>query len=1047
MRISILTNILFTLLIFSGIASNDAFAKPPKGKKKVSLLRKGWDDVTTRNNYYFNANKKYSEMVKNYMKTRTLNYNDTLPFYFYEGVDFSGQKLILDQVIIKTGVVLQRHEYSRWKDNCYDLLGRAYFLKGNYDTALITFQYLVTNMKGKFNNSKSAISQKEVLKAKKAKQKELNKVNDAKKKDMEKRQKEKEAALAKSSAEKKERMEDAAKHKEKDLQAKIKAKEKMLKQKAKGKYKAPVTNSKTATKSGNKKNAGEVMDKVMGGISITPTGKADPKALKEAEAKANAIEAEKARLEQLDVEDSLRKEQEKKDDKLSLWEKIKHKKSRPETLTWLAKTYIARNEMQDAESIISYSQALRRLTRKQKKEIALVNAFYQYKTKKGKIAIEALEEAIPLIKKKTEKTYYQFVLAQWIEQANPSAAIPHYINVRNNTKNEEVDYFALQQIARLYTQGKSDAIDTAYLENEFIKAGKSKLYGAQAHYVLASLQLQRKDTTKAFEHLLKSIQLCGNNAEQRALSLLKWGDISFLQSDYQTATARYDSALLVLPLTYPGHDSLENRKKNLQDLYRYVSTLQQQDSLLKLSALSKAELAEFIKQQQKIENKIERKSARKGGDDATFSSTGLGDNASFDVSQDKFVDKGVWYFYNTDFKSRGFTEFKRVWGDRKLQNNWRRVGANQFGNLANTEDTIASDKTKSATATLKPILKIPETQEEKDISHQIIEESYFSMGKVFWEKFNEEDRSLQAFNQQLSSYPEGKLAPTAIYYVFMMMRTLNNDKEAERYARMLIKDFPEHELTAKVRRLYDTQLIASTEKEKNADEKLYASLYNDFSNGYFENVIEGRKAFSDRFGNDSKLMAKVAFLEALSHAKCGDTATYKKSMAIIAKQYPNSPESTKAKYYLAVAETIGTTPTKDSVVSNTTTEIKEPEIFKISQGTHFILILLKERNANLTPVITSLNTYLETLFPGQKMKATSSFLDNNTPMILIKRFNTIPEGEKCREDLLKNKSQWLTNNETIPLDILLISQDNFKELFIRKNLDVYLKFYQKNYKQ
>lgn len=1047
MRISILTNILFTLLIFSGIASYDALAKPPKGKKKVSLLRKGWDDVTTRNNYYFNANKKYSEMVANYLKTRTLDYNDTLPFYFHDGVDFSNQKATLDQIIIKTGVTLQRHEYSRWKDNCYDLLGRAYFLKGNYDTALITFQYLVTNMKGKFNNSKSAISQKEVLKAKKAKQKELNKVNDAKKKDMEKRQKEKEAELAKSSAEKKERMEDAAKQKEKDLQAKIKAKEKMLKQKAKGKYKAPTTNTKSNTPPANKKSAGDVLDKVMSGISISPTGKADPKALKEADAKAKALEAEKARLEQLNVEDSLQKEQEKKDDKLSLWEKIKHKKSRPETLTWMAKTFIARGEMQDAESIISYSKGLRRLTRKQKKEIALIDAYFQYKSKKGAIAIEALEEAIPLIKKKSEKSYYQYVLAQWVEQANPAAAIPHYIQVRNESKSEETDYFALQQIARLYTQGKAEGIDTTYLEKEFVKAGKSKLFGAQAHYVLASLQLQRNDTTKAYEHLLKSIQLSGSNAEQRALSLLKWGDIAFHQSNYPTASARYDSAMLILPLTYPGHDSLVIRKKNIADISRYFTTLNQQDSLLKLSAMSKTELAEFIKQQQKIENKNERKSARKGGDDATFSSTGLGDNANFDATQDKFVDKGVWYFYNTDFKSRGFNEFKREWGDRKLQNNWRRASANQFANIAGNEPSEETNASKQVSETAKPVFKIPETKEEKDNCHQIIEESYHSMGKAFWEKFKDDDKAIETLDKQTSIYPEGKLAPNALYYAFLIMREKNNDKEAEKYARRLMKEFPDHELSAKVKKLYDSKFTPATEKDKNVDEQLYASLYTDYSKGNYEQVIEGRKAFSENFGNDSKLMAKVAFLEALSLAQCGDTAAYKKSMAIIAKQYPNTAESTKAKYYLAVAETIGATPAKDSAVNKVTPIEKEPEIFKISDGTHFILLLLKDKTVNLTPVITSLNKYLETLYPGQKMKATSSFLDNNTPMVLIKRFTTIPEGENCRENFIKNKSQWLTNNESLSIDILLISQDNFKELFLRKNLDVYLKFYQKNYKQ
>ena len=35
--------------------------------------------------------------------------------------------------------------------------------------------------------------------------------------------------------------------------------------------------------------------------------------------------------------------------------------------------------------------------------------------------------------------------------------------------------------------------------------------------------------------------------------------------------------------------------------------------------------------------------------------------------------KGDWYFYNTSVKSKGFNEFKRVWGKRQNVDNWRRI--------------------------------------------------------------------------------------------------------------------------------------------------------------------------------------------------------------------------------------------------------------------------------------------------------------------------------------------------------------------------------------
>lgn len=48
---------------------------------------------------------------------------------------------------------------------------------------------------------------------------------------------------------------------------------------------------------------------------------------------------------------------------------------------------------------------------------------------------------------------------------------------------------------------------------------------------------------------------------------------------------------------------------------------------------------------------------------------------------------GDFYFYNPLLKSKGFTEFKRVWGTRKLEDNWRR------GDKTST-DEFATEKQK-----------------------------------------------------------------------------------------------------------------------------------------------------------------------------------------------------------------------------------------------------------------------------------------------------------------------------------------------------------------
>ncbi|MBK8351133.1 MAG: hypothetical protein IPL21_05375 [Saprospirales bacterium] len=159
-------------------------AKNKKSKSKYerpNIVKRAWGDLTTRNNYYFNANELFKEIVHNYEFNRTINYNELVPFYFHDGADFSGNQTDLETIERKTGIVLQLHDYSRWRDNAYLLLGKSQYLRKQYDTALITFQYIVTTMKPGKMNLKLEFSNKDRLKYIRKRQKEIEKAAGKKK--------------------------------------------------------------------------------------------------------------------------------------------------------------------------------------------------------------------------------------------------------------------------------------------------------------------------------------------------------------------------------------------------------------------------------------------------------------------------------------------------------------------------------------------------------------------------------------------------------------------------------------------------------------------------------------------------------------------------------------------------------------------------------------------------------------------------------------------------------------------------------------------------
>lgn len=1047
LNIGLIISVLYCFL-FQANALNAQTSKKGKKKKEVSILRKGWDDVTTRNNYYFNAKQIYDEMLKAHDKAAIISYQDTLPYYFHDiPPSLQANSAQLQQIIIKTGVTLQRHDYSRWKDNCYTLLGKAYFLKGEMDSAMVNFQYVSTALRGKFNSKKAAISQKDILKAKSARQKEANKIANDKKKDAEKKQKEKEVETAKSAVDKTKRMEAVAKEKEKELQRKIKAKQKMLKQKAKGTYKAPSSapNASTTTpkpQKKNKKTASGILDKISEGITIDGKGKGGSAAdLKKAEQKVKALQYTKDKLEAANVEDSLTQKQIETINKLTLWEKIKHLQSRPEALVWMTKTFIKQKNYSDAESIIEYSKTLVKLRKSQLKDIHIVRSYYFYNTGQINFAAEALAEAIPYIKKKKEKNYYNFLLAQLTSAKSPQNAYEIYKELYKKAKDEKVSYNALEKMNQLVEAGSVGKEDTAEIVHAFQKFTKSKIVGDQALYILAELALQNGDTTKAIKNLDKALTYTSSLPSQKAKALAKLGDIAYDQYLYKNAYKYYDSAGTFVKIDSTLKKKLTTITNPLKNIVAQQDKAFQQDSLLYLSQLTREELAQYIKDQNKVERKSRRKNDAIGGDDATYVSAGIGSNANFNSSPDQYTSKGQWYFYNVDSRSKGFNEFKQTWGERPYINDWRRAEAIQQNTLGITD--LVKQKNDTATTPINvPVLNIPSTKEEIEAAHNILADSYIKRANYFFYDLKDSKAALIYLDSLIQRFPDHSLVPTAYYSKMLILTELDQIKAAEQIAELLIQKYPDHEMTQKILKNRSIKYVKKDEQSSSQADVYYASLYELYQNGKYAEVLKGKLDFYQKFPQSNALFPKVNFLEALSLVQLGQKDEYRKTLENIILLYPNTPEGTQAKTYLSSLLLI--TQKDAPKVEIVETEQKD-YIYNYAEGSHFIMILLQDRKLNNANLVEAINTEMETNFPNQRIKGSNSYLDSKTPLLLIKRFSNIESASQCLE-IVRNSENLVIKDAVINAEILLISQDNFKELFNSKNIEEYKLFYQENYK-
>jgi tetratricopeptide (TPR) repeat protein len=115
--------------------------------KKFGVVRRFMQNTTSHYNFFFNANNKLNGVIERARISNKDDYSSLLSFYSYSLDNTSSQKTELDSVIYKaTAGVLLHDLRSEWVDNFYLLIGKSYFLRKDFDSAALTFQFINYNL-------------------------------------------------------------------------------------------------------------------------------------------------------------------------------------------------------------------------------------------------------------------------------------------------------------------------------------------------------------------------------------------------------------------------------------------------------------------------------------------------------------------------------------------------------------------------------------------------------------------------------------------------------------------------------------------------------------------------------------------------------------------------------------------------------------------------------------------------------------------------------------------------------------------------------------
>ncbi|MEL6922697.1 MAG: tetratricopeptide repeat protein, partial [Bacteroidota bacterium] len=147
-----------------------------KKKGDLTAMQKLYHNTTAKYNGYFNANVLLTESIAKLEEEHQDNYNKVLPLYEFVATDDPASvSSELDEAIKKVSIVVSLHREAQWTDDCYLLIGKAQYVKQDYEAAEATLRFFAEEF------SPEAIAEKEA-KLKRGKKKKGRKKSSKKKK-------------------------------------------------------------------------------------------------------------------------------------------------------------------------------------------------------------------------------------------------------------------------------------------------------------------------------------------------------------------------------------------------------------------------------------------------------------------------------------------------------------------------------------------------------------------------------------------------------------------------------------------------------------------------------------------------------------------------------------------------------------------------------------------------------------------------------------------------------------------------------------------------
>jgi len=690
-------------------------------------------------------------------------------------------------------------------------------------------------------------------------------------------------------------------------------------------------------------------------------------------------------------------------------------------ILWSTRAYIEMENFASAEKQLLYLESDARLKREDKALLAEVNANYHIKKENWDDVIDYLSTAIKYSQDKSKKTRLTFIIAQLYQTLEDyETAYDYFDKVVKMNPEYEFLFNALLSRARAFNPKYNDSSKLISEITKMLKDDKNIDYKDQIYYALAEIALKEGARDQAIDHLLNSTVNNSGNDQQQSVSHLALADLYFDDSAYLSAQVHYDTAMTFLSQNHPDYEMLSKKRNSLNELVELYNTINLQDSLLTLSTMSEEDLNALIDaiiEEKKEEDRL-AKEALKANSGARPSSN----------SRNQFNPMsgggGAWYFYNPSAISFGYSEFITKWGERRLEDNWRRKNKNQI--IIDEEGEDGEDKDIYSRDYYLEI--IPFSDSAKASTVDIIVQSFYQLGLIYKEDLKDYDEAINAFETLVEAYPKNNYEALSYYQLYSSHRIIEENLSAEQYIQRLMKEYPNSDY---LKMILDPEGYYSSNKEEVDSAMIYyEEVYKAFSQQSYVEVILQDSLLSIKY-SDHPIAEQLFLLKALSKGHLyGEESLIENLNALLAIYYTGEVAD-EARAILQDIERRSIIPEETSF----TFDLKEE---------HYYVLAMESGGPSVNKVKIEISNFNSLFYKLNAYKTQSLMLNLDYQLIIVKTFDREKSATSYLQAIqeLQELKELMGRSE---YEHFIISSSNFKTFYKEKSLDKYLVYYEGKY--